>query len=300
MIEIIAKDNATVQTVENRFPFGQQNKIKIHIQDDVIKSRLELKHTGQCLNECDNFFYYGYFNNEDDMKYVEYSDAYIHCASGIGDNTSRCLYVNILDTDRSYVKFKSDKNLKPDTKYTFSFLCTEKQLNDILITGASIDSNNIRVSDFSDGWYLYMVDSFTVDKDTQFSITIKDKGSEFYIDNVSLFESKNEVLDSANIGVEVKIINPEQSTTKMHKIINWYKTDDDIYVLLYVPPITVADYTDSIACKLNIFEKLSWRHKSSFGNITYTKDKDLIYQSNIFNLQGYILGVDLNLSVREL
>lgn len=297
MIEIIAKNNATVQTIENKFPFGQQNKIKIHIQDDVIKSKLELEHTGQCLNECDNLFYYGYFNNEDAIKYVEYSDAYIHCASGIGDNDSRCLYANILDTDKSYIKFKSDENIKPNTKYIFSFLCTEKQLSNILITG--VDADNIKISDFSNGWYLYRVNDFTVDSDTQFSIIIKDKGSEFYIDNISLFESKNEILDSADIGVEVEIINPKQDT-KINKIINWYKTDDDVYALLYVPPITVADYSDCISCKLSVFEKLKCRYKSSFGNILYTKDKDLIYQSNIFSLQGYILGMDVDLSVREL
>lgn len=296
MIELIAKDNAIIQTINGCFPFGQRNVAKIFIQDDVIKSKLNLKGNGQCLRRHNQYFY-GHFDNEKDTDNIKYSHTDICYTSGINDNTSSCLHINIYDTEDSYIKFRANKTLKPNIEYLFSFICTEKQLNDIT---TNIDVKNINISKFMDGWYLYKSDTFTVDKETEFYFTIADKGLNFYIDNISLFESKYEFYDSANISAEIEIINPKQDIT-INKQISWTKTEDDnVCLTLFVPPITVADYKDSITCKFNIYENLDCKYKSTFGNITYTKDKDIIYQSDIFNLYGFILGTDIYLDVEDI
>ena len=49
-----------------------------------------------------------------------------------------------------------------------------------------------------------------------------------------------------NVGIDIKIKNPTQ-TTHINQVINWDFTDiEDVKVILAVPPITVVDYSDSI------------------------------------------------------
>lgn len=296
MMEIIAKDNATIQSINNRFPLGQRDTIKIHIEDEVIKSRLNLQGTGQCFKKF-NLFSYGYFDNRNDLNNVEYFKANYHNASGINGNTSRCLYVCMDNKVDSYVKFKSSKTLKPGVEYTFSFLCTEDLTGYILTNIHTIENIEVTKSKL-DGWYLHKSDKFTVDETVAFDFILNGFTSEFYIDNISVFEADKEILDSADIEAEIEITNPKQDLI-IDNLVKWYKDDNDTYVILCVPSITVVDYRDSITCKLNIFEPLAGRYKK-FGNVTYTKCRDTIYQSELFNLEGYILRTDVNLDVEEI
>lgn len=298
MIEIKAKDDATIQLINNEFPLGQRNRIKIFIEDEVIKSKLELQKSGQCP-ENKNLFTYGYFDKKEDIKYVQVNNADVRIISGVFGNCSRCLAVDFLATD-SCVSFTADRDsLQTDTKYKFSFICTD---NSIVIK-SSVDDLKMTITKTKEkGWYLYTSNEFTVSEVTDFNISLcnnnnsnSDEENHIYVDNLSLFNTDDEILGTPNdIRVEISVINPRQNTI-IKDIIKWESDDNNnIDVILYFPPITVVDYQDCITCKVKIFERLAGKYKT-FGDINYTCDIDTIYESELFNLQGYILPINIDI-----
>lgn len=71
MLEIRAKENATIAVEKGSFPLGGRNKIKIYIEDEIIKQYVKTLNTNVSITEA-NLYQYGTFSNESDIKNVSY------------------------------------------------------------------------------------------------------------------------------------------------------------------------------------------------------------------------------------
>lgn len=362
MLEFYANENATVDLVENRFPLGLRDTVKIHILDQKIIDLLDLKSYGQC-SEQNNMFTYGYFDIPPEDKdvittsfvtkldengnEVKYSNVDYGVVSGVNNNDSQCMRIK-LDADDKYIQFKADKDkLQPGVKYKFSFLSTHDDL--ILNNYASCDTDDSSIKcsrkhvyitktkyEKAKGWYLYTSSVFSLPTEEEkaeeakakrkadrfkrlasinqvvsssegnesdapisgeediFEIRFKGDIGEFYLDNLSLFNVEDELSEASNdIKLEIEIVNPVQYDVKIDRVIRWNKTETDVYALMYVPPITVVDYQDKITCKLKVYAELDGKY-NLFGDYLYTDKEEVIYTSELFNLQGCILAPGIN------
>lgn len=287
MIELVAKDNGMIELMENKFPLGLRDIIKIHIQDEVIKSRLKIQGTHQCAQK-DNLYYYGLFDSENDVNNVTTFNSTVESVSGVSGNYSRCIRANLTTTEGN-IKLRSSNTLKTNSEYVCSFIYKDDCIFDVNCNKGDID---FYIGSYRDGWNICYCKKFKASDEANFELTIAEFNGDLYIDNLCLFEAKNEInMPQDDFVAEINIVNPVQRDNIINVPIKWDVAEDDICVTLYFPPITVADYQDRITCVLKIYQPLVGKY-TMFGDILYTEDKELIYTSEEFSLQGYILPPD--------
>nr|CAI9751473.1 hypothetical protein DGKKSRWO_DGKKSRWO_CDS_0182 [uncultured phage]CAI9752360.1 hypothetical protein CVNMHQAP_CVNMHQAP_CDS_0183 [uncultured phage] len=292
MLEINAKENSIVEVVEGSFPLGQRNTIKVNILDEEIKDRVQLQQTGICNSSDNDFFSYGEFNNDNDIDHLVITgdNNIVELIDGEGINYSRCLHCNF--TEDGKIEFPTDKqNMVYGNHYVFSCY--------IKVTSGSIkleDTFFSETSNITDDWVFIRKDiDVTEDKYSPITLTPTSFPCECYIDNLSLFDASNEILttDPENrLDVKIEILEPYVPTKNViDKLITWSKTDDNVSVYLYVDPINVVDFGDNILCKLLINQNIQ-PITEYLGDYTYHNIPEIIYESNKFVLDGYIMPLD--------
>lgn len=290
MLEITAKENATIAITNGEFPLGQRNSIKVNIEDELLKEHNSTFKTGICKKEY-NYYTYGNFDelnteyikvyNETNEREQENPENYLTISQGYKENSSNCLHcittdkiisIDFLTNNDSLISYDDES----DTFIvSFDFISLKGTVTAIIGT-AEYD-----LSKYTE-WFKFKADSKTYDK-----ITLKvSKNSEFYLDNLYLFNSKNEIIDH-NLKAEIKIINPCYYDNKgiLDNTFNW--TDNS--VMFDMPSnITSVDYQDNILCQL-IFYYFRPKYYNYLDNYIYNKEKDIIYTSENFTLHGYVM-----------
>lgn len=302
MLEINAKENAAIDIVEGKFPLGQRNTLLVHILDKVISERINVTGTGTC-SKANNYYSYGDFERLDSLDEIITDvnpNSFINIVSGAGCNYSRCLYCQS-ESDIGTVELVPDRfDIVEGKKYIFSFYAKTVS-GDVAIVGK--DSNgdiifNIK-TEANNEWTLYKQEFVMEDMIFNAFISII-TGGECYIDNISLFEADKEIKDvDCPINVELKILNPCQiDSLAVNHVINWYKDENEnIAVKLYFPPeITNVDYADNILCKLIIYQRVQPRY-IILGNSIYEPEYNVIYNSEPFIFNGYILPPDIDYNI---
>lgn len=289
MLEIVAKENATIDVIEGSFPLGARNTVKIDIEDDVIKQYIKAIGTNTCLIE-NNLYQYGNFDYPEDIEgNVELSlnkDSSVKVVDGYGVNYSRCLQCISSDDGLGICRFIPTSNTKIGKKYKLS--C---QINALEETNASVSINGTETIEVKAdaNWNTVVTEFDAVSEDFYFGISISGKGT-LYLDNLMLFEVENEIIDNIydNIEFEISVVNPIQDTI-INEVINYSKADEEnVTILMYLPPITVVDFQDNLLCKLKI--NLYQEQKEKYlGNSEYNKFKNCVYISEPFILTGYIM-----------
>ena len=306
MIELIAKENATIAYKNNTFPLGQRGQIKITIEDPNIIDYINGIHTYTCISE-NNLYSYGDFNCDSDIKNLVLDlkkDSSVSITSGYGINYSRCLKCESGGTSLGLCLLKPNMNkLTIGKKYILSFYinCPTDTFDSL-----NIEANSYNITDFDtnkDSEWQFIKYEFEADsEDFVLSIDILKANSIIYIDNVELFLSDDEIINNSfdELGFEIQILNPLQNT-EITEVINYSKPEDEEkYIILYLPEITTVDIQDNLLCKFNI-NLLSEPKNKYLGNTTYFKVKDCIYSSDPFILNGYIiLDTDIKLEVEEI
>lgn len=298
MIEINAKENSTVEVVTGDFPIGNRNTILVNIQDPLVNDKLKITGTGTCYEQ-NNEYTYGQFENENDIYKIEISlneNASIGIVSGIGINYSRCLQCIAKDNGLGTVNMKPDKlNITIGNTYIFSCYFYLKQgiTNIIAKDNQNNEIFNINNTTVTDDW-VFISQTFTA-KEEGFNLYIDiPTTGECYFDNIMLFNSINEIMGNLSINdinVIINILNPCNYNVKnISKIINWEynKVTEQNSVILFMPEITVLDYKDNILCELIIYQKYP-KKVVELGNTIYNEKTSIIYKSEPFILNGYIL-----------
>lgn len=302
MLEINAKENAVVDVVNGKFPLGQKNTLLIHILDKVITERLKIVGTGTCAKGND-FYSYGTFEREDSLNHVILDlnpNSFVNIVSGAGQNYSRCLYCQS-DADIGTVELSPNMfEIEPNKKYILSFYARTVS-GDVSIIGRDGNDDlifNVK-TDVSNEWKFYKQEFTATDSVFNAFVSII-TGGECYIDNFSLFEADKELKDvDCPLNVKLCIINPCQrdSVKEINRVINWYEDEDSVSVKLYFPPeITNVDYADNILCKLEIYQRVQPRY-IILENSIYEPEYNLIYNSEPFVFNGYILPPDIDYNI---
>lgn len=297
MIVLKAKDNATIEYVDNRFPLGQRTSALVKIEDKLINEQLKLIYTGNCEDKY-NYFSYGNFENCCEVKKNMIAELNPDCvaeiANGEGYKFSNALRLYApKDKDLGKLSLKIDAGtIIANTKYVFS--CKLKLLSGNL--KFILGNQTVDVVTDSQNWVTIRQEFTASDDITIDSLGINFSSGKCYIDNIKLFNSKYEIKNSDDeFTVEIKILNPCNYDTKINKIINWNTslccckeyTEEQLNVLLCVPPITVVDFADNLLCRLIISRKLPKRI-AYLDNIVYNEVNNIIYESQDFILQGYV------------
>lgn len=298
MLEINANPNATVDVLSGDFALGQRNTILIHILDKIISDRISIVGTGTCTKS-NNLYSYGELDNLDNVKYSLAQEAVLDIGiSNIDDSFSNCLHCKA-ETDEGlglvYLPVnKLTTQLEVGTNMILSFYINVTSGNATFVAKGK-DSHevfpNFTVEYDADKQWQHVIKEFTITEDTNiFNLYLDTAGiGEFYLDNVMLFKASDEI-KNAQYGIDAEILvkNPIQDTC-IEKVINWNKLDDgNIDITLYFPPITVVDYQDSILCQLRIYQHTNKR-VVTLGNTTYNSTKNIIYNSEPFALNGFML-----------
>lgn len=284
MLEIKAKENATIDVIKGTFALGDRNTIKIDIDDDVIKQYLKAVGTDTCIPE-NNLYTYGNFDYPEDvmskLKLALNSKSKVEVVDGYGINCSRCLHcVSGSYQGLGLCELPSDSYITKDEKYKLSckFLISEG-------TDAYINGQQLVTTKYNE-WQDFVFEFNATVGETYYYLPIQIVGEgEIYIDNLMLFKSEDEVKENQFDNVEfcVSICNPKQDII-INEVVNY--TDNSI--IMYVPPITVVDFQDNLLCKLSI--NLYQEQKDKYlGDIKYNKIKECVYNSEPFILTGYIL-----------
>lgn len=284
MLEIKAKENATIDVIKGTFALGDRNTIKIDIDDDVIKQYLKAVGTDTCISE-NNLYTYGNFDYPEDvmskLKLVLNSKSKVEVVDDYGINCSRCLHcVSGSYQGLGLCELPSDSYIIKDEKYKLSckFLISEG-------TNAYINGQQLVTTKYNE-WQDFVFEFNATVGETYYYLPIQIVGEgEIYIDNLMLFKSEDEVKENQFDNVEfcVNICNPKQDII-INEVVNY--TDNSI--IMYVPPITVVDFQDNLLCKLSI--NLYQEQKDKYlGDIRYNKIKECVYNSEPFILTGYIL-----------
>lgn len=295
MIELIAKENATIKTTDNRFPLGQQTTATVHIQDKYIIDALQVSHTGSCDTQY-NYFSYGLFQ---DIKYANKyitkelnHDCIADIVEGEGYKTTNALMCFAPEgKELGKVTLQPDiiSSFEPSKKYILS--CKVRLMSGEL--SLDISNQNIPVNLSRDEWF-NIRSEFTADT-TDCDLNIDLVGGKCYISDIKLFESQYELNDTdALFKTEIKILNPCNYDVNINKVANWQISEENVDVVLGVPPITVVDFQDNLLCKFIISRTLPKR-SSYLDNIVYNRTNSVIYESEPFTLRGYIIppGLDV-------
>lgn len=292
MLELKAKENATVEVIKGDFPLGSEDNIKIYLEDSIIQQYMKPRKTGNCLAGY-NMFSYGEFENLSDIKNINMnlnSDAVVKIVPGYNNNFSRCL---MLKSDNpsgvGTVKLLSDKSkIENNNNYVFTFdISIEQDTTATLI----FDSNILNLQSTNNEWKKERFE-FTATTDGKFELYLDILGEgTFYIDNLKLFPSDKEVSenDFSNVEFRLNILNPMQYTAK--NIDNVINCSEDGYIIMQLPSITTVDYQDNILCnfEVNVYQQQIAKY---LGDIEYNKIKECVYRSEPFILSGYILPPD--------
>lgn len=282
MLEIKAKENATIDVIKGTFALGDRNTIKIDIDDDVIKQYLKAVGTDTCIPE-NNLYSYGNFDYPEDvmpkLKLALNPKSTVEVVDGYGINCSRCLHcVSGSDQGLGLCELPSDSYIIEGEKYKLSCKFNAIENTDAYINGWSITADENK--------WLDLVLDITASTTGYFYLPIQIVGEgEIYIDNLMLFKAEDEVKENQFDNVEfcINICNPKQDII-INEVINY--TDDSI--TMYVPPITVVDFQDNLLCKLSINLYQEQRDKY-LGDTKYNKIKECVYNSEPFILTSYIL-----------
>lgn len=303
MLEINAKENTQIEVLKGDFPLGNRDKILVHFLDPLLIETIRnmLSGIGTCKPE-DNYYTYGTFDKGiEDLILDLNENAVVNTVSGICQNYSNCLHCSATN-GLGLVELKPDNNLMEiGKKYIFSCYIHVNS-GECEITAKDNENNIIfdinKTNNF--GW-LFIKQEF-IAKDTTFNLFLNIPSSgEFYIDNVMLFDSVNELIESRyDITTEIDILNPcnclNKNENRICKVIDWIVDKETISVLLEFPAITVVDYQDNILCSLVIYQHLKKRIVT-LGNTLYNADTICIYHSDNFVLNGYILPPDIDYNI---
>lgn len=297
MIEISAKENATVNIVQGDFPLGKRDKLLLHIEDPVIKDLIFLKDTGTC-NENDNYYKYGQFNSTNNLILDVQSQTSVTISPGKGINYSNCLYCKSVEGYNKIVfPLSNNATIIKDKKYVLTCYINVIKGKVNLTTEDNIFSVEQQTTD--DSW-VQIRQEFTASSKNFNLWAIFENDCEFYIDSLLLFEKDKEIkVPENNIAAEMDIISPfNPKNNKIYKVINWYKNEDknEVQILFYFPEITVVDFQDNILCDLKIFQHLPEK-VSTLGNVVYHEANTVIFESEPFVLNGYIIPLDTNIDV---
>lgn len=303
MIQLSAKNNATIEIIDNRFPLGQQDTALVLIDDNIIRDKFSLINTGTCPVQYNQ---YSYGDFEDVCLAKKYlitelnPDCIVDIESGQGYDLSNALMLYATDnTDIGNVTLMPDNitidSIKEDETYIFS--CLVRLLEGSLTI--SIAEQKIEVTD-------------TITKyDSWLKIRKEIKGSDIknnnigldlfsgkcYIDNIAFFNSKYETTQTdSKLDVEIEILNPCNYDVKINQILNWYsmncncnkEEDNNIAILLAVPPITVVDFDSNLLCKF-VIKQILPKRVAYLDNIIYNTCNLTIYESDPFILRGYVI-----------
>lgn len=295
MLQINAKENAVIEVVDGYFPLGQRNTIKINILDEAIKAQITPFYTGDCEKEKDSYSY-GSFSLPTDIDYVNIknapADSLVNIVDGYGRNFSRCLHYLTVEDSNGYIELPPDKtNVVKDSKYVFSGYIKVTKGTTIV----SSDYFNLQYTadtDKTENDWVFIREEFTATTNYDFSLKItNDTNTECYIDTVKLFLASDEIVSTDNTKAAIKILSPYvPDHSIINKEITWSFTDDSVSVYLYVDDITVVNFQDDILCKLCIYQTVP--HIIEYlGDYTYNKEYEIVYDSEEFILNGYIIPV---------
>lgn len=292
MLSIKAKENAQVEVIDGAFPLGQRNTIKILIEDPNIKSYIQSIGTSTCIPE-NNLYTYGNFDNDFDVNKLNLSltwGSIVEVMSGYGQNYSRCLHC-ITDNSEGLgvCELPADKipGLTVGEEYILSVYVLCKKGTTLYF---NVNGELNPVAD-SDTWELKTY-KFVANSDKFDLGVIMPSLGECYIDSIQLFLASEEIVDNYydNLKFEIQIKNPiQQFCYDIDQIVTYSKPDsEDTFVVLALPPINNVDFQDNILCELQVYLLQEIRNKY-LGDTEYSKEKDIIYSSDYFVLNGYVL-----------
>ena len=300
MIEISAKENATVDVIQSDFPLGKRDKLLLHIGDPVIKDLISLKNTGTC-NENDNYYKYGQFNSTNNLILDIQPQTSVTISPGKGINYSNCLYCKSIEGYNKII-FPLSNNIKliKDKEYVLTCYINVIKGKVNLTTEDNIFNIEQQILNDNDDDWVQIRQEFTALSEDFNLWAIFENDCEFYIDFLLFFEKDKEIkLPENNIAAEIDIISPfNPKNNKIYKVINWNKDEDknEVQVLFYFPEITVVDFQDNILCDLKIFQHLPEK-VSTLGNVVYHEVNTVIFESEPFVLNGYIIPLDVGIDV---
>lgn len=329
MMEITAKENATIQIIDGSFPLGQRNTIKINVEDNLLKEYINIIGTKMCL-EPYNLYSYGDFNSITGITLNLNEESSVEAIPYYLNNYSNCLYcktTNEID-GLGLCEFKPDKgNLIVGKEYILSLFVntTSNNISFDLYEGDSV-TDTLNVPNTEGKWKQISTTFIASNENFYLKLIMPAPelvNNECYIDTLQLFEFTNEIDSNeySNIGIEIAILNPIQELKSIDEVISYnlnLPSDEDLsednnitqsadnnentdntennidiitqtpYIMMFVPPITTVDFQDNLLCSLNIY--IYNRPKDNyFNNYKYNEIKELVYQSDPFILNGFIL-----------
>lgn len=302
MIEISAQENATIDVIKGNFPLGNRDTLLLHIKDPIIKNLISLRETGICEDK-DNYYTYGQFNSTNNLILEDLQPgAKVEIVPGKGLNYSNCLHCTTTKYGLGYIYMvpSDDKELTVGTKYVLTcYLNVVSGTVKLTASSASVVKTIFSVDQQNtENEWVQIRQEFTAEgEDFSLFITMDGVG-EFYMDSLMLFKADNEIkIPKENIAAEISIINPYTPiNSKINKVINWYKTENEVQILFYFPEVTNVDYQNNIWCCARIFQHLPEK-VSTLGNIVYHDVDTVIYETEPFVLNGYIIPTDINFEV---
>lgn len=296
MIEISAKESATINVLQSDFPLGKRDKLLLHIEDPVIKDLVSLKNTGIC-DENNNYYKYGQFNSTNNLILDVQPQTSVTILPGKGIDYSNCLYCKSVEGyNKITFPLSNNATLIKDKEYVLSCYINVIKGEVNLTT----EDNTFSIKQQTTEDWIQIRQEFTAVSETFNLITVFENDCEFYIDSLFLFEKDKETrIPENNIVAEIDIIGPfNPKNNKINKVINWYKDEEnnEVQILFYFPEITVVDFQDNILCELKIFQHLP-KKVSTLGNVVYHDMNTIVYKSEPFVLNGYIIPLDANIDI---
>lgn len=286
MINLVAKENATIEVVDGTFPLGRKQQAKIVIEDDVLKSYLQKEPTGTCLPDKNMFFndalmtYVKSYSGIAKPEYVPYFD----------ENHSGCMYIKTIMGDSHYCKIEpQNKHLETGKEYIFSFYYYSVDCTVTYIKIPDFPDLVFPITPHEDNKWTHQIFKFTYDKSMEtlfngFVFEIKGDGS-FYIDSFQLFNVKDEVYINKLEGLKFELCD----------IMNRYYKAEDVaafgedYLIMNLPPITYVDYRDCVTLEFVVVYTVSEKD-FYLGNSIYYPEKTIVYKSDPFILSGFVCG----------
>lgn len=285
MITIKAKENATIEVVDGSFPLGQRNCIKVYIEDQTVKDIINSIGTDTMIKP-DNLYSYGNFSSLSDINSVKFNLSSLENNVSVNFDNSLRVFGSSEENKQSCI-LKADRyDLIPGKTYTISCYLSCDELNSELTLECQPYFNNTIVCENKTIEKQIWTTSFvaTTSK-TEFDLTVVAKGN-WYISNLQLFSIEKEINKYYDdIYFSVNVENPIQNIS-IDRLVTLNK--EDMYIILYLPPVTLVDYQDNLLCRFSINLLQEPRNKY-LGDSIYNKENICIYNSETFILNGYMI-----------
>lgn len=313
MIKLCVNKNGTVTNLNNgTFAIGKLDEIlELDIYDKLIIEKLKFSDTVYS-KDAENLYSYGNFDKQSDINNLTLNlaeGASVSIVSGVSENESNCLKcTTVSDKGFGLIELTPDKKdiFKENTTYLISFYAkginSAIKIKDETNTFIEINVNNACWTKYTQQFTAGTVlPSMLVENTTNTPCTI-------YLDTIQMYEMScvNERPEYIAYP-KIVAINPCPKITIDNLIsrrVDEFEDGSERLVLLFnMPAITNVDIFNNITCQVVIEEEVPKR-VSALGNMLYNEYKNILFLSEKFTLNGYLIKVatdiDVNLKVEDI